>query len=155
MVLLAADAKSKWIEVFPMSSTSASTTIGALRFLFATHRLQEVIVSDNAPQFVVREMKDLLKSNGICHCLTSPYHPTSNGEFERAVRAIKESIKAMEDEPGNQANKLALFLLSHRTTSHTATGCTPAELLMGRRIRTRLDILHPNLSVRMSEKTQL
>lgn len=61
----------------------------------------------------------------------------------------------MQDEPGTQADKLARFLLSYRTTSHTATGCTPAEILMGRRIRTRLDSIHPDLSARMSEKTKL
>ena len=100
-------------------------------------------------------MKDFLKSNGIHHCLSSPYHPASNGEVERAVRTLKESMKTMKDEPGTQADKLARFLLSYRTTPHTATGCTPAELLMGLRIRTRLDILHPDLSARMSEKTKL
>ena len=61
----------------------------------------------------------------------------------------------MKDEPGTLADKLARFLLSYRTFSPTATGCTPAELLMGRRIRTRLGILHPDLSIRMSEKTKL
>ena len=100
-------------------------------------------------------MKDFLRSNGIRHCLSSPYHPASNGEVERAVRTFKESMKTMKDEPGTQADKLARFLLSYRTTPHTATGCTPAELLMGRRIRTRLGILHPDLSARMSQKTKL
>ena len=137
MFLLVVDAKSKWIEVFPMSSTTASTTIRALRFLFPTHGLPEVIVSDNGPQFVAQEMKDFLKSNEIRHCLSSPYHPASNGEVERAVRTFKESMKTMKDEPGTQADKLARFLLSYRTTPHTATGCTPTELQMGRRIRTR------------------
>ena len=61
MFLLVVDAKSKWIEVFPMFSTTASMTILALRFLFATHGLPEVIVSDNSPQFVAQEMKDFLR----------------------------------------------------------------------------------------------
>ena len=155
MFLLVVDAKSKWIEVFPMSSTTASATIRALRFLFATHGLPEVIVSDNGPQFVAQKIKDFLKSNGIRQRLSSPYHPASNGEAERAVRTFKESMKTMKDEPGTQAEKLARFLLSYRTTPHTGTGCTPAELLMGRRIRTRLDILRPNLSARIAKKSKL
>ena len=62
-------------------------------------------------------------------------------------------MKTMENEPGPLVEGLARFLLGYRTTPHTATSCTPAEILMGRRIRTRLDLLHPNLSARMAEKT--
>ena len=65
MFLLVVDAKSKWIEVFPMSSTTASATIQALRFLFATHGLPEEVVSDNGPQFVALEMKGFLKSTDL------------------------------------------------------------------------------------------
>jgi len=90
MFLLVVDAKSKWIEVFPMSSTTASATIQALRFLFATHGLPVEVVSENSPQFVTQEIKEFLKSNGICHCLSSPYHPVSNGVVKRAVRTFKE-----------------------------------------------------------------
>ena len=75
MFLLVVGAKSKWIEVFPMSSTTASATIRGLRFSFTIHGLPEAIVSDNGPQIVAQEMKDVLKSNGICHYLSSPYHP--------------------------------------------------------------------------------
>ena len=72
MLLLVADAKSKWIEVFPMSSTTASATIQALRFLFATHGLPKAIDSDNGPQIVAQEMKYFLKSDRISHYLFSP-----------------------------------------------------------------------------------
>ena len=146
------DAKSKWIQVFPMSATTASAITRALRFLFATHGLPEELVPDNGPQFVAQEMKDFLKSHGIRHCLSSPYHSASNGEVKRAVRTFKESMKTMKDVSGTAAEKLVRFLLGYRTTPHTATGCTPSELLMGRRIRTRFDMLHSDLSARMSEK---
>ena len=93
MFLLVVDAKSKWIEVTPVPSTTASAIIRAPRFLFATHSLPEVIVSDNGPQSVAQKIKDFQKSNGIRHCLSSPYYPASNGEVERAERTFKESMK--------------------------------------------------------------
>ena len=154
MYLIVVDAKSKWIEVLSMSSTTAVATIRALRFLFSVHGLPEEMVLDNGPQFVAQEMKEFLKFNGIRQCLSSPYHPASNGEAERAVRTFKEAMKIRKNEEGSTGEKLARFLLGYRTTPHTATGATPAEILMGRRLRTRLDILHPSLSAKMERKSK-
>ena len=134
MFLTVVDAKSKWMEVIPMSTTSASATIRALCSLFAMHGLPEEIVADNGPQFVAGEMKDFLTANSVHLCLSSPYHPASNGEAECAVRTFKEAMRILKNEPGIQTEKLAQFLLSCRTTPHTATGCPPAEILMGRRL---------------------
>ena len=103
MFLIVVDPKSKWIEVFPMSSITATATIRTFHFLCATHGLPEETISDNGPQFVAQEMKDFLKSNGICQCLSSPYHPPSKGEAERAVRTFKEPMKTMENKPGMPA----------------------------------------------------
>jgi len=106
-----------------MSSTSASATIRALRSLFETHGLPEEIVADNGPQFVAGEIKDFLTANGIRPCLSSPYHPASNGEVERAVRTFKEAMRIMKNEPGTQTEKLARFLLSYRmSTSRNFNG---------------------------------
>ena len=54
-------------------------------------------------------------------------------------------MKAAKKDPGTQNQKITSFLLSYRTTPHTTTGCTPAELLMNRRLRTSLDLLRPDL----------
>ena len=122
--------------------------------MFAIHGLPEEIVADNGPQFVTGEMKDFLKANGVRLCLSSPYHPASNAEAERAVRTFKEAMKVIKNEPGTQTEKLARFLLSYRTTPHSATGCPPADVLMGRRLRTRLELLRPDLSARIEQKSR-
>ena len=154
MFLIVVDANSKWMEVGQMSSTSASATIRALRGLFATHGLPEDIVADNGPQFVAEKMKEFLTANGVRLCLSSPYHPASNGKAERAVRTFKEAMRVTKNEPSTQTEKLARFRLSYRATPHTATGCPPAEILMGRRLRTRLELLQPDLSARMEQKSR-
>ncbi len=56
--LIVVDAKSKWMEIIPMSSTTTTATLRALRFLFSVHGLPEEMVSDNGPQFVSQEMKE-------------------------------------------------------------------------------------------------
>ena len=52
MFLIVVDTKSMWMEVVPMSSTSADSTITALRGLFAIHGFPEEIVADHQPQIV-------------------------------------------------------------------------------------------------------
>ena len=130
MFLIVMDAKSKWIEVFPMSSITATAATRAFPYLFATHGLPEEILQEKGPQSVAQEMRYFLKSNGIRQCLSSPYHPASNGEAKRAVRTFKGAMKAMENESRTLKEKLARCLLGYRTTPHTATSCTPAEVLM-------------------------
>ncbi len=42
--------------------------------------------------------------------------------------------------------KLSRFLMKYRITPHSISGISPSQLLMGRRLRTRLDLLHPDLA---------
>ena len=43
-------------------------------------------------------------------------------------------------------------MLTYRTTQHSTTGCTPASLFLGRPLRTRLDLLKPDLEQRVCKK---
>ena len=71
MFPLVVDEKSKWIEVFPVAATTAPATIRALRFLFATHGLPEDLISENGPQVVAQEMKDLKRNSSLPVLTTS------------------------------------------------------------------------------------
>ena len=149
MFLIVVDAHSKWPEVIPTTTTTASRTIEELRKLFASHGLPEQLVSDNGPQFISDEFGEFMRSNGIRHIKSAPYHPARNGWVngmaERFVQIFKQALRAALAEKKSISWKLANFLLAYRSTPHALTGETPAVLLMGRNIRTRLDILKPNL----------
>lgn len=43
-------------------------------------------------------------------------------------------------------HRLANFLFRYRTTPQSMTGVTPAELMVKRRLRTRLSLIKPNLA---------
>ncbi|KAK6009952.1 integrase core domain protein, partial [Ostertagia ostertagi] len=138
--LVIVDAKSKWPEVVRMGLTTAEHTIEKLRMIFAYHGLPEQMVSDNGPPFSSTRFKKFCQERNIELTLTSPYHPNSNGEAERFVQTFKKGwYKGLRDgkKPGDI---LAGLLFEYRVTPHPATGKSPAEILMGRELRTTLDV---------------
>ena len=82
MFLVACDSFSKWVEVEVVKSTDAKSSAAVLRRWFSMHGLPKVIVSDNGPGFASDEFDSFLKSNGIRHMFSAPYHPSSNGQAE-------------------------------------------------------------------------
>ncbi|XP_046556895.1 uncharacterized protein K02A2.6-like [Haliotis rubra] len=141
--LVMVDAHSKWMEVIPLSLTTATVTIKHLRKIFSTFGLPEHIVSDNGAQFTSEEFQTFLRRNNIRHTRTAPKHPATNGQAERAVESFKMALKKIKNQTGDVHDKLQRYLFSYRTTVHAATGKTPAELLMRRSLRTRLSALRP------------
>ena len=148
--LVVVDAHSKWIEVYQMASTASSTLIEKLRVLFAQFGIPQVIVTDNGSPFVSRDFELFLKVNGIKHITSAPYHPASNGLAERAVQTFKAGIKKMKE--GQLVDKLSRFLFTYRNTPQTTTGVCPAEMLIGRRLRSQLDLIKPDLQARVHQK---
>ena len=86
------DSYSKWIDAFPVSAATSCVTIDKLRTCFATHGIPQVVVSDNASQFVSADFQEFLKHNHIKHISAPAYHPSSNGLAERAVQIFKNGI---------------------------------------------------------------
>lgn len=145
MFLIIHDAFSKWIDVKLMKNITSSETILSMMEYFATWGLPVILVSDNGPSLVSDEFELFLKGLGIFHVRTAPYHPASNGAAENAVKTFKKHFKLLVKEGFSLKTALTRFLFSYRSTVHCTTGCTPADLHLGRPMRSKWDLLRPNL----------
>lgn len=142
--LITVDARSKWIEAHKMSRTTAEATIAKLRESWCRWGLPRLVVSDNGPPFSSKEFGEFLTKNGISQMFSAPYHPASNGAAENAVKIIKSVIKKAHRENIDSDIAIARYLLVYHNTPHCTTGESPARLLQGRSLRTRLDAVRPD-----------
>ena len=137
--LVLIDGFSRWPEVEILKhSTTSETVIARLDKIFSIHGYPEELTTDNGTQFVSESMETYLKQKGIHHRKICPYWPRANGEVERFNRTLLKAIKAAHTERKDWRKELPQFLLNYRATPHTTTGKTPAKLLMGREIRTKV-----------------
>ncbi|XP_075723749.1 uncharacterized protein LOC142765828 [Rhipicephalus microplus] len=107
-------------------------------------------MSDNGPAFTSELYSTFLKKNRVRRMLVPPYHSASSGAAERAVQTVKNKLRKAG--PGDIRTQIARMLLTYRSTPHEVTGCCPSGLLLGRKLRTALDLLHPDLRTKVLQK---
>ena len=126
--IVVVDYFSRYFEVKSLAFTTAATVVVALKSIFSRHGVPVILLTDNGPQFNCKEMAEFGELYGFHHHTSSPHYPLANGQAERAVRTVKGLFKQSADP--------YMALLSYRATPLPFCGLSPAELLMGRRIRT-------------------
>lgn len=137
-ILVVVDYYSRYIETNVVKNTSSETTICFLKKIFRIHGLPFSLRTDNATSFTSAEFEEYLSVEGIEHRKTTPLWPSANGEVERQNRSIMKRIKIAIAEGHNWKIALDDYVDSYRSTPHSTTGLPPADVLMGRKLRSRL-----------------
>ncbi|XP_048000294.1 uncharacterized protein K02A2.6-like [Leguminivora glycinivorella] len=134
--LLVVDYYSKYVEVATLVDLRSATVIGILKPMFARHGIPQRLVSDNGCQFVSQEFRDFAKDWDFEQVTSSPHYPRSNGFSERNVQTVKNMIiKSQETK-----TDFYVALLNFRNTPISGEKYSPAQLLFGRRLNTKLPV---------------
>ena len=130
--LIAVDYYSRWFDVVLLKRIDSDSVVRVLKNMFSTFGIPDVVKSDGGLQFNSMLFRKFAKEYDFVHYLSDPYYTQGNACAERAVRTAKRLLK--------QPDPL-MALLSYRSTPLDTTGYSPAQLLMGRSLRTKLPIL--------------
>ncbi|XP_005102508.1 uncharacterized protein K02A2.6 [Aplysia californica] len=115
-----------------LPNQKASTLVTKLKIIFARHGIPETVVSDSQTNLTSHEFQRFAQDWGFQHITSSPHFPSGNGAAECRVKLSKRLLR-QED--------YALALLMHRATPIPGLGASPAELAMGRKMKTTLPTL--------------
>ena len=98
-----------------------------------------------------------MQYQGIRHHRVTAKWPQGNGEVERQNRSLLKRIQIAHAEKKDWRKELNTYLVAYRSLPHSTTGMSPAELLFGRKIRTRfpeLSDVHVEQEVRDRDTEQ-
>jgi hypothetical protein len=146
-VVDARDSLSRWLEARPIKNETARTLgLFLLEEIICRWGCPEVIVTDNAPQFLaaVAWLKDKYGIQGI---RVSPYNSQGNGSVENGHWPMRQSLyKATGGNPGKWYWFFPQVVWADRVTIRRGLGCSPYFMVTG---------AHPLLPLDIEEATWL
>lgn len=115
-----------------MDNLSSSNVIAYLKKQFARYGYIDELVTDNGPQFSSFEFKKFAKEFQFTHTTSSPHYSQSMGQTERYVQTVKSMLKKSTDP--------YKALLDYRNTPLDGINLSPAQLHIGRRLKSNLPV---------------
>lgn len=130
--LLIVDYLSKYPEVLNIKDKTSHTVINRMKLVYSWIGIPKEIVCDHVP-FANQGMR-FAESWGIKLTHSSPGYAQSNGLAERTVKTVKHMLKKAQQTNTDPH----LTLLTLRNTPVTGMEYSPAQMLMGRVLRSTL-----------------
>ena len=148
--LVYADRLTGWLRVEHVRSFTSSALMPILHIYFCQHGVPEQISVDGGTSLTSYDMKDFFRRWGVEVRQSSAQYPQSNGRAEVAVKTAKRILR--ENVGGNgyvATERVVLALLQYHNTPLRDGGKSPAQLLMGRQLRSGVPV--PGDELRISQ----
>ncbi|KAL7881434.1 hypothetical protein AOLI_G00082820 [Acnodon oligacanthus] len=141
--LVVTDYYSLYPEVCGLTSTIAENIITCMKSIFSRHGVPTEVFTDNGPQFSGAGFKAFSEEWDFVHTTSSPHFPQSNGLTEKLVGIVKKLMRKAKDGGGD----FYKALMAYRSTP-LGCGFSPAQLLMGRCLRSNLPVKEDLLEIK-------
>lgn len=148
--LVVIDYLSNYPEMALLSNLSAACVIKHMKSIFSRHGIPQIVYSDNGPAYSCKEFQDFAQEYDFRHVTSSPLYAQSNGKAEKGVHIVKQLLKKAQESHSDPY----LALLSYRA-SPLEHGMSPAEILMGRRLRTTIPYTSEQKQNKAKQKQKL
>ncbi|XP_060582493.1 uncharacterized protein K02A2.6-like [Ruditapes philippinarum] len=138
--LITADVYSNYFEVDALPETKSKTVIRKLTMHMARYGQVETLKSNNGPLLSSEEFQKFASDWNFKYVTSSPGYSRSNGFIEKMVSIAKKSMKKCHETKTDPY----LAFLEYRNTPLNC-GYSPAQLLMGRRLKSILPTTNEQL----------
>ena len=133
-ILTVVDRFSKSVHFIPLPGLpSAKDTASVMvQHVFRIHGLPVEVVSDRGPQFTSVFWKAFCKLLGASVCLSSGFHPQSNGQTERANQQLETVLRCLVSQnPTSWSQRLPWAEYAINSHISSSTGRSPFECSLG------------------------
>ena len=97
-----------------------------MKEIIARHGVPVSIVSDRDTRFTSRFWKKFHEQLGTRLCLSTVYHPQTDGQSERTIQTLEDMLRAcVIDFGGNWDDRLPLVEFSYNNSYHASIGMPP------------------------------
>ena len=143
-ILSCIDPFTKWAECFPLPNKEAATVARVLvEQVFCRFGTPLALLTDKGKEVDGSLMQEICRLLGVDKMRTSGYKPSTNASVERFHRTLNNLLgKVVSDNQKDWCSWLPYVMAAYRSTRHDSTRFTPNYLVLGREVRTGLDVVY-------------
>lgn len=136
-IIVAIDMFTRYVDAKAVPDKGAPTLTQYVIEYCGRYGVPKNFLTDNSTTFCNEFTAQVIKVFGASHVKSTPYHSQGNAVVERVNQTLEEKIRLILDDPIQDKNwdaVLPVAILAINSSVHASIGCTPYEMMFGKRV---------------------